>query len=100
MKLPRRIGYKATDGRMFIIDTIKENINTDKQLHEHIAKLRKEHGYPEPTFMTIQAANPIYQADAEALSNATMDDIKPEYRKKAEQVIEEGQNRPDPKTLN
>jgi len=99
-KFPRKIGWKAVDGRMFIIDTAKEGISTEEQLHEHIAKLRKDNGYEKPTFMTVHATNPVYQTSAESLSNATIDDINPEHREEVQQVILEGLDKPDPKTLN
>lgn len=94
MSLPRRVMWKASDGREFIIDTEKLNLHTQEQLLEHIAGLRKEHGYEEPTFMHLSGPQ------AHKLKSIDTSELPDDIRDKVNDVIKEGLNRPDPKTMN
>lgn len=94
-KLPKVVGWKAVDGRVFEIDTIENNIENMEQLQEHIAELRKKHGYDEPTFMHVDA-KPGYDVGTTVDVEELPDDLK----EKVKQVISEGLNKPDPNKLN
>ena len=97
MSLPKRIMWKAVDGREFIIDTEVEKLNTQEELVKHIAGLRKKYGYEEPTFMSLSGPR------AHELDGAGTLDINelPEHlRQKVNEVIKEGLERPDPKKVN
>ena len=93
MSFPRRVLWKAENGREFVINTKKEGLTTMEALHEHIDGLRKKHGCKTPDFIHV-ASKPGYDDG----SNVHFDDL-PEHLK--EGVAEAISNvKPDPKTLN
>lgn len=100
MKIPKKIAWKASDGRMFHIDTDKEGIVNQEQLYAHIAKLRKDNGYDEPTFVSLYGQTPEGERFAKSMCNTTLDDVEPEYREEVERLVKEALNRTDPKSLN
>jgi hypothetical protein len=94
MSLPKRVMWKAVDGREFIIDTEVEKLNTQEDLINHIAGLRKKHGYEEPTFMSLSGPR------AHELDSLHTDDLPEHLRQKVVDTIKEGLDRPDPKKAN
>ena len=94
MSFPRRIMWKASDGREFIIDTLELGIHNQEQLMNYIAELRKQHGYEEPTFM--HASGP----EAHKLDSTHTDELPDDLRDQVLDVIKEGLNKTDPKTMN
>ena len=94
MSFPRKVMWKASDGREFMIDTVELNINNREELMTHIDKLRKENGYSEPTFMHVSGP------EAHVLDAIHTDELPEEVRSKVLDVIKEGLEKPDPKTMN
>lgn len=94
MSLPRRVMWKAVDGREFLIDTEELKLNTQEELLQHIAELRKKHGYEEPTFMHLSGPQ------AHKLDSIDTSELPDDLREKVSSVIKEGLERPDPKTMN
>jgi len=95
-----RVLWRAHDGREFIIDTKKEGLKTNEDIMKHIAKLRKEHGYGLPTFMSVMGTNPVGKATAEDVSHVDVNDLDEEMRDKVKQAFKEYIVKPDPKKLN
>lgn len=90
----KRIMWKASDGREFMVDTSK--CDTMEDVQAEIARMRQELGYEEPTFMSVTAAPGVDVGDY-----PHEDDIEdPELREKVKRTIREGMSRPDPKKMN
>lgn len=91
----KKIVWKAADGREFLVDT--SDCETMEDVQEKVSQLRREHGYEEPTFMSVQVNDPTVDLGPYMHE----DDIKdPELREKIKAAIREGMNKPDPKKLN
>ena len=90
-----RVLWKAVDGREFVIDTDKEGLKTQEDLMNHIAKLRREHGYEDPTF--VQA---ITQPGVEFENAIDSRDLPEDLRKQVEEAALEALEKPDPKKMN
>ena len=95
-----RILWKASDGKEFIIDTVKEGLNSQEDVLNHIDKLRKENGYDQPTFMSVEGASDEGQAMVTQMNPVHVDELDPELKEKVNEVIAEGINRLDPRKLN
>lgn len=93
MSLPRRVLWKAADGREFIIDTKEEGLKTIEEIHEHIAKLREKHGAQQPDFMSV-VAQPGYDTGAGVDFNDLPDNVKEQVAQAMADV------KPDPKKMN
>lgn len=90
-----KILWKAVDGREFVIDTIKEGLNTQEEIMEHIAKLRKKHGYDDPTLMHA-VTKPGLNWENTIDANELPDDLRKQIEESAREALE----RPDPKKMN
>jgi hypothetical protein len=101
-----KVLWKAIDGREFIIDTNKLKINSIEELNNHIAELRKEHGYEQPDLnknnMVSHAFAMTPEVEQKLKKHKGVIDIKdlPEDLKKdLEKELIEAFNKPDPKKL-
>ena len=91
----KKIMWKAADGKEFEVDT--SNCDTMEDVQKIINKLRKRHGYEEPTFVAASSSDPSLDLGPYIHE----DDIEyPVLRAEIKEVIRQGRNKPDPKTLN
>jgi len=97
MGFPRKVLWKAANGREFEIDTEKENLKTSEDLHEYIAKLRKEHGYDEPDFAYAVSA-PGIDLESAVGKTTEIEDLPEQLKNNVKKAILEA--KPDPKKLN
>ena len=94
-----KIGWKAPDGKMFHIDTVKDNIVTKKDLEDHIAKIRKEHGYQQPAMMVALLINKLKEKESKKFATDHIDDLDPSEQDIIKNKIIEAFGKPDPNKL-
>lgn len=101
MSMPKKVLWKAVDGKEFVIDTEELKLGTMQELHDHIDMLRQEYGYDKPTFLHAEAVGPgrtLADYGVEAVDVSAL----PEYlRDGVLDTIKEHKNKKyDPKNLN
>jgi hypothetical protein len=94
-KMPENVLWKASDGREFRIEVKKLGLKSMEEVYDHIAELRKKHGYETPTFVHAVAKPGIDLGPSTDVS-----ELPDHLREEVEKTIKEGWEQPDPKKMN
>lgn len=100
MSMPKKVLWKAADGKEFVIDTEELQLGTMQELYDHIDMLRQKYGYDKPTFSHVEAGpgHTLAELGVEAVNVSALPE---ELRCDVLDTIKEHKNREyDPKKLN